>query len=71
MKIQKLQQKNGLLLTVSQNPIKFLTGSLELNLYDYSDTYVLVTGNIAATPNNNATQVVFKNCAPFEDCRTN
>ena len=23
-----------------------------------------------ATPNNAATQVVFKNCAPFKDCRT-
>ena len=29
-----------------------------------------MTGNIAATPNNEATQVVFKNCAPFEKCRT-
>ena len=27
-------------------------------------------GNITATPNNAATQVVFKNCAPFEKCRT-
>ena len=25
---------------------------------------------ITATPNNAATQVVFKNCAPPEDCRT-
>ena len=30
----------------------------------------MVTGNITATPNNAATQVAFKNCAPFEDCRT-
>ena len=29
-----------------------------------------MTGNITATPNNEATQVVFKNCAPFEKCRT-
>ena len=29
-----------------------------------------MTGNITATPNNGATQVVFKNCAPFEKCRT-
>ena len=53
-----------------ENPIKFLTKSLESNLCDYSDAYLLVTGNITATPNNAATQVVFKNCAPFEDCRT-
>ena len=31
---------------------------------------LLVTGNITATPNNVATQVVFKNCSPFEKCRT-
>ena len=29
-----------------------------------------MTGNITATPNNAATQVVFKNCAQFEKCRT-
>ena len=29
-----------------------------------------MTRNITATPNNAATQVVFKNCAPFEKCRT-
>ena len=29
-----------------------------------------MTGNITATPNNAATQVVFKNRAPFEKCRT-
>ena len=53
-----------------KNPIKFLTNSLESSLCDYSDAYILVTGNITATPNNAATQVVFKNCAPFEKCRT-
>ena len=47
--------------------IKFLTRSLESSLCDYSDAYILVTGNITATPNNAATQVVFKNCAPFEN----
>ena len=53
-----------------ENPIKFLTSSLEPSLCDYSDAYILVTGNITATPNNAATQVVFKNCMPFEKCRT-
>ena len=52
------------------NEVKFLTSSLESSLCDYSDAYILVTGNITATPNNAATQVVFKNCAPFKDCRT-
>ena len=55
----------------SQNDeIKFLTRSIESSLCDYSDAYILVTGNITVTPNNTATQVVFKNCAPFEKCRT-
>ena len=49
---------------------KFLTRSIESSLCDYSDTYILVTGNITATHNNAATQVVFKNCAPFKRCRT-
>ena len=50
--------------------IKFLTKSIESSLCDYSDAYILVTGNITATPNNAVTQVIFKNCAPFKDCRT-
>ena len=52
------------------NPIKFLTKSIESSLCDYSDAYILVTGDITATPNNDITQVVFKNCAPFKDCKT-
>ena len=55
----------------SQNDeIRFLTRSIESSLCDYSDAYILVTGNITATPNHAATQVVFRNCAPFEKCRT-
>ena len=53
-----------------ENSIKFLTSSLESNLCDYSDAYILVTGNITATPNNAVTQVVFKDFAAFKDCRT-
>ena len=73
MKIRNLQQKNGVIDSESkgnyshENPIKFLTGSLESNLCDYSDAYILVTGNTTTTPDNAATKVVFKNCASFED----
>ena len=77
MIIQNLQQRNNILLIVKKNgnysqneEIKFLTRSIESRLCDYSDAYILVTGNIAATPSNAATQVVFKNCALFEKCRT-
>ena len=84
MKTQNLQQKNGMLLTVS-DPIKFLTKSIESSLCDYFDAYILVTWNIIVTrtiaaagdnplqrkqPLTAATQVAFKNCAPFKDCRT-
>ena len=31
------------------DPIKFLTKSLESSLCDYSDAYILVTGNITVT----------------------
>ena len=67
------------------DPIKFLTKSIESSLCDYSDAYILFTGDIAVTrtiaataAGNNlqrkqplaaATQVAFKNCAPFKDCR--
>ena len=32
-----------------QDPIKFLTKSIESSLCDYSDAYILVTGNITVT----------------------
>ena len=55
----------------SQNgEIKFLTRSIESSFCDHSDAYILVTGNITATPNNAAKQAVLKNYAPFEKCRT-
>ena len=55
----------------SQNDeIKFLTRSIVSSICDYSDAYILVTGNISATPNKAATQVAFKDCAPFEKRRT-
>ena len=52
------------------NSIKFLTSSLESRLCDYFDAYILVTGNITVTGGNDNTKVAFKNCAPFNKCRT-
>ena len=67
-----------------EDPIKFLTKTEKSSLCDYSDAYVLVTGNIAVTriiaatgeyllkrkqPIAAATKVAFKNFAPFKDCR--
>ena len=52
------------------NPKEFLTKSIESSLCDYSDTYILVTGNINVTAGDANTKVAFKNCAPFKDFRT-
>ena len=49
-----------------ENPIKFLTNSLESSLCNYSGAYVLVTGNIAVEGGNNDTKVAFKNCENAE-----
>ena len=45
--------------------IKFETKVIKSNLCDYSDAYILVTGDITATGGDANTKVVFKNCAPF------
>ena len=86
MKSQNLQQKNGVINSKSNGnysndePIKFLTKSLESSLCDYSDANILVTGNITVKRRNAAntndiacgtiTQVAFTNWVPFKDCRT-
>ena len=49
---------------LEDDPIKFLTKSIESSLCDYSDAYILVTGNI--TSGDNDTKAVFKNCASFK-----
>ena len=53
MNIQNLQQKKWYVIDSEskdnyshENPIKFLTNSLESYICNYSDAYILVTGNI-------------------------
>ena len=46
--------------------IKFETKVIKPNLCDYSDVYILVTGNIQNKPANSV--VAFKNCAQFRTC---
>ena len=48
---------------------------LESSLCNYSDTYLLVKGNMivnntgaAAASNNRNKKVIYKNCAPFTNC---
>ena len=40
------------------------------NLCDYSDAYILVTGDIKIADTAADTNVAFKNCAPFTRCAT-
>ena len=51
-------------------PIKFLIRSIESRLCDFSDAYILVTGDITVTGADNITKVLFKNWVPFRKCRT-
>ena len=74
MKIQHFHQKNGVIDSKTSgtysedDSTKFLTNSIESSLCNYSDAYILVTGNI--TSGGNDTKIAFKNCAPFRKCRT-
>ena len=72
-----LIQKSGMSQTVKQkkgkykqgDTIKFETETIKSNLCDYSDAFILVTGNITVNAAND-TDVAFKNCAPFSTCKT-
>ena len=50
--------------------VKFETKVIKSNRCDYSDLYILVIGDIAATGGNANTRVALKNCAPFTKCIT-
>ena len=60
----------------ANSQIKLKTTMLKSSLCDYSDAYILVKGIISvnntaaqgAAANNNYKKVIFKNCAPFNNC---
>ena len=60
----------------TNNQIRFKTSMLWTSLCDYSDAYILVTGNITvantaaagADANKTNKKVIFKNCAPITSC---
>ena len=66
------EQNNGQYGEGNENDstIKFETKVIKPNLCDYSDAYILVTGNITATGGDENTKVAFKNCALFRRCVT-
>ena len=50
--------------------IKFQTKVIKSNLCNYSDAYILVTGDITAENGDANTKIAFKNCAPLRRCVT-
>ena len=52
----------------NDSSIKFETKVIKLNLCDYSDAYILVTGDITGTGGDANTRVAFKSCAPLLRC---
>ena len=50
--------------------IKFETKFIKASLCDYSDSYILLTGDMTATGGNANTKVAFENCASFRRCIT-
>ena len=53
----------------TNNSIKFETETIKSSICDYSDAFILVTGDITINADND-THVAFKNCAPFSTCKT-
>ena len=51
------------------NSVKFETETIQLTLFDYSDAFILVTGDITVNADNN-TDVAFESCASFSTCET-
>ena len=54
----------------NDSTIKFETKVIKPNLCDYSDAYILVTGDVKVAGVAADTNVTFKNCAPFTRCVT-
>ena len=54
----------------NDSTIKFETNVIKPNLCDYSDAYILVTGDVKVEDVAANTNVAFKNCAPLTRCVT-
>ena len=69
--IEMNDQSNGVYNT--NKDIRFKTTMLKSSLYDYSDAWILVkirVTNIRAWDDAGARRAVFKNCAPFTNCKS-
>ena len=68
MNLHDLQQENGTLLITKI--MDNMAEEMKMILCDYSDAYILVTGDIKVTNIAADTNIAFKNCAPFTRCLT-
>ena len=68
MNLHDLQQENGTLLMTKI--MDNMAEEMKMILCDYSDAYILVTGDIKVTNIAADTNIAFKNCAPFTRCVT-
>ena len=55
----------------NNSTIEFDTKVIKPNPCDYSDAYILVTGDIAVVNGNQNTSIAFKNCVPFTILKMN
>ena len=75
MKSQNLLQKSGVIDSETTkgkykegDTIKFEIETIKSSLCDYSDAFILVTGNTTVNAAND-TDVVFISCEPFSTCK--
>ena len=54
----------------NDSSIKFEIKVIKSSLYDYSDAYILATGDITVEGGDEKTNIAFRNCAPFTRCVT-
>ena len=52
------------------NSIKFETETIKSSFCDYSEAFILVTGDIFVA-GNNGREVAFRNCAQLSTCKKN
>ena len=72
MSLEGLRQENGMLSMIKTNEddttVKFETKVIKSSLCNYSNAYILLTGDITAIGGDADTRVAFKNCGPFTKC---
>ena len=64
-----LKQQINFIGNLKEDKAEDKTENIKSSLCDYSDAFILVTGDITVSADDD-TDVPFKNCAPFSTCKT-